>query len=55
VRSSNELPPLVKQTFKEGRYFPSTGMEVDEWQIMLEQFIAMGVDGKEKVINIDSH
>jgi hypothetical protein len=52
--ASDELPPLVKQSFKEGRYSSSTGMEVVEWQIMLEQFIAMRVVVKDKVINIDS-
>jgi hypothetical protein len=29
-------------------------MEIDEWQILLEQFIAMGVVVTEEVINIDS-
>jgi hypothetical protein len=29
-------------------------MEENEWQIMLEQFIAMGVVVKDKVINIDN-
>jgi hypothetical protein len=52
--ASDELPPLVNQSFKEGRYSPSTGMEESEWQIMLEQFIAMEVVVKDIVINIDS-
>jgi hypothetical protein len=52
--ASNKLPPLVKQSFKEGRYSPSSRMEVDEWQIMLEQFIVMRVVVKDKVINTDS-
>jgi hypothetical protein len=43
VGASGELPPLVKQSFNEGCYAPSTGMEMDEWQILLDQFIAMGV------------
>jgi hypothetical protein len=52
--ASDDLPPLVKQSFKEDHYSPSTGMEESEWKIMLEQFIAMGVVVKDKVINIDS-
>jgi hypothetical protein len=51
---SDELPLLVRQSFKDGRYSPSTGMEEREWQIMLEQFIAMSVVVKDEVINIDS-
>jgi hypothetical protein len=54
ARASNGLPPLVKQSFKEGRYSPSIGMEEKEWQIMLEQFRAIGVVVKDEVINIDS-
>jgi hypothetical protein len=54
VGGSRELPPIVKQSFQEGHYSPSTGMEMSEWQIMLEQFIAMGVVVKEEVVNIDS-
>jgi hypothetical protein len=53
-RGFSELPPIVKRSFQEGRYSPSIGMEMNEWQIMLEQFVAMGVDVKEEVINIDS-
>jgi hypothetical protein len=45
---------LVRQSFKDGRYSPSTGMEEREWQKMLEQFIVMGVVVKDKVIDIDS-
>jgi hypothetical protein len=51
---SDELPLLVRQSFKDGRYSPSTGMEEREWQIMLEQFIATSVVVKDEVINIDS-
>jgi hypothetical protein len=29
-------------------------MEMDEWKILLNQFIAMGMVAKDKVINIDS-
>jgi hypothetical protein len=54
VGASVELQPLVKQSFKEGHYSASTGMEDSEWQIMMEQFIAMGVVVKNQVINIDS-
>jgi hypothetical protein len=54
ARAFDELPSLVKQSFKDGRYSPSTGMEEWEWQIMLEQFIAMGVVVKDEVIYIDS-
>jgi hypothetical protein len=51
---SDELPLLVRQSFKDGRYSPSTRMEEREWQIMLEQFIATSVVVKDEVINIDS-
>jgi hypothetical protein len=54
ARASNGFPPLVKQSFKEGHYSPSIGMEEKEWQIMLEQFRAIGVVVKDEVINIDS-
>jgi hypothetical protein len=53
-RGGDELPLLVRQSFKDGKYSPSTGMEEKEWQIMLEQFIAKGVVIKDEVINIDS-
>jgi hypothetical protein len=51
---SDELPPLVRQSFKDGCYSSLTGMEEREWQIMLEQFIAVGVVVKDEVIGIDS-
>jgi hypothetical protein len=51
---SDELPLLVRQSFKDGQYSPSTRMEEREWQIMLEQFIATSVVVKDEVINIDS-
>jgi hypothetical protein len=51
---SGDLPPIVKKSVQEGRYSPSTGMEMSEWQIILEQFIMMGVVVKEQVVNIDS-
>jgi hypothetical protein len=41
VGASDELPLLVRQSFKDGQYYPSTEMEEErECQIMLEQFIA---------------
>jgi hypothetical protein len=52
--ASDELPLIIKQSFKDGRYFPSTSMEEREWQIMLEQFIASGMVVKNEIINIDS-
>jgi hypothetical protein len=52
--ASDKLPFTNRQSFKDGRYSPSTGMEEVEWQIMLEQFIASGVVIKNEVINIDS-
>jgi hypothetical protein len=54
VGASDELPLAIRQSFKDGRYSPSIGMEEGEWQIMLEQFIASGVVVKIEVINIDS-
>jgi hypothetical protein len=52
--ASNELSLAIRQSFKNGRYSPSTGIEEVERQIMLEQFIASGVVVKSEVINIDS-
>jgi hypothetical protein len=52
--ASDELPLIIKQSFKDGHYFPSTSMEEREWQIMLEQFIASGMVVKNEIINIDS-
>jgi hypothetical protein len=54
MEASDELPLAIRQSFKDGRYSTSTGMEEVEWQIMLEQFIASGVVVKTEVINIDS-
>jgi hypothetical protein len=45
---------MIRQSFKDGRYYPSTGIEEVEWQIMLEQFIASGVVVNDEIINIDS-
>jgi hypothetical protein len=53
AETSDELPLLVRQSFKDGRYSPSTGMEEREWQIMLEQFTATGVVVNDEVIYID--
>jgi hypothetical protein len=52
--TSDELPLVIRQSFKDGRYSPSTGMEEIEWQIMLEQFVASGVVVKDEIIDIDS-
>jgi hypothetical protein len=52
--ASDKLPLAIRQSFKDGRYSPSTRMEEVECQIMLEQFIASGVVVKSEVINIDS-
>jgi hypothetical protein len=54
IRASDDLPLMIRQSFKDGWYSPSTGMEEVEWQIMLEQFIASGVVVKNEVININS-
>jgi hypothetical protein len=48
----NELPLVIRQSFKDGRYSPSTRVEI-EWQIVLEQFIVSGVVVKDEIINID--
>jgi hypothetical protein len=34
--TSNQLPLVIRQSFKDDRYSPSTRMEEIEWQIMLE-------------------
>jgi hypothetical protein len=52
--ASDELPLVIRQSFKDGRYSPSTGMEDIEWQIMLEQFEVSGVVVKDEIIDIDS-
>jgi hypothetical protein len=49
----NELPLVIRQSFKDGRYSPSTRVEEIEWQIVLEQFIVSGVVVKDEIINID--
>jgi hypothetical protein len=45
---------LIKQSFRDGRYSPSTRMEELEWQIMLQQFIVSGVVAKDEIANVDS-
>jgi hypothetical protein len=45
--ASDEHLPAIRQSFKDGRYSPSTSMEEREWQIILEQFIASGIFCKE--------
>jgi hypothetical protein len=52
--ASTELPLIIRQSFKDGRYSPSTGMQEIEWQIMLNHFIVSGVIVKDEIINIDS-
>jgi hypothetical protein len=52
--ASDELLLAIRQSFKDGWYSPSTGMEEREWQIKLEHFIVSGVVVKNEVINICS-
>jgi hypothetical protein len=54
VGASDELPSLIRQSFRDGCYSPLTGMEEREWKIMLKQFIVMRVVVKDEVIDIDS-
>jgi hypothetical protein len=54
VGTSDELPLVIRQSFKDGRYFPLTRMEEIGWQIMLEQFVTSGVVVKDEIIDIDS-
>jgi hypothetical protein len=54
VGASDELPLLVRHSFIDGRWSPSTRMEERGWQIMLEQFIASEVIVEDGVINIGS-
>jgi hypothetical protein len=54
VGTSDELTLVIRQSFKDDRYSPSTGMEEIEWQIMLDQFVANGVVVKDEIIDIDS-
>jgi hypothetical protein len=53
--TSDELLLLIRQSFKDGRYFPSTRMEEIVWQIMLDQFVASVVVVKDDIIDIDSN
>jgi hypothetical protein len=41
VGTSDELPLVLRQSFKDGRYSPSTRMEEVEWKIMLMTDIHM--------------
>jgi hypothetical protein len=54
AETSDELPLVLRQSFKDGQYSPLTGMEEIEWKIMLEQFVASGVVVKDEIIDIDS-
>jgi hypothetical protein len=42
--ASDMMSLVIRQSFKDSRYSPSTGMEEIEWQIMLEQFINIDSD-----------
>jgi hypothetical protein len=55
VGTSDELPLVIRQSFKDGQYSPLTGMEEIEWQIMLKQFVVSGVVVKDQIIDIDSN
>jgi hypothetical protein len=52
--TSDELPLVIRQSFKDGRYSPLSGLEEIEWQIMLEHFVASGVVVKDEIVDIDS-
>jgi hypothetical protein len=52
--TSDELLLVLRQSFKDDRYSPLTGMEEIEWKIMLEQFVASGVVVNGEIIDIDS-
>jgi hypothetical protein len=52
--TSDELPLVLRRSFKDGWYSPTIGMEEIESQIMLAQFVASGVIVKGKIIDIDS-
>jgi hypothetical protein len=47
-------PLVIKHSFEDGRYSPSTRMKEIEWQIMLEQFVVSGVVVKDEIKDIDS-
>jgi hypothetical protein len=50
----DELLLVLRQSFKDDRYSPWTGMEEIQWRIMLEQFIVSGAVVKDDIIDIDS-
>jgi hypothetical protein len=52
--TSDDLPLVIRQSFKDSWYPHSTGMEEIEWQIMLEQFVVSRVVVKDEIIDIDS-
>jgi hypothetical protein len=52
--TSGDLSPRVRNSFLERRYSPSTGMEFHKWQIVLEQFMAIGMIVKEEDVSVDS-
>jgi hypothetical protein len=49
-----DLSPRVRHSFLEGCYSPSMGMEFDNCEIILEQFLAMGMIVKEEDVSVDS-
>jgi hypothetical protein len=48
-----DLPPRTRDSFLERRYSPSTGMESNEWEIILEQLLVMGLIVKHEVVSDD--
>jgi hypothetical protein len=53
--TSSDLPPHIKRSFIERRYSSSTGMDRSEWEIILEQILAMGFIVKEEVVSDDNY
>jgi hypothetical protein len=41
---------MIKKTFLDGRYSPSTGLEMSEWQIILVAYKAGGCKYRQRVI-----
>jgi hypothetical protein len=53
--ASNNISPHIKKSFAERRYSPSTSMDRSEWEIILEQLLAMGLIVKEEVVSKDDN
>jgi hypothetical protein len=51
--TSGALPRRIQSSFLEGRYTPSTGMDISEWQVIFEQFVDMGIIIKSEVESIE--